>query len=269
MNTGDKLIALQNSNRVIELLAAQRQLHSDAKAVYIAHGVISIVVPVIAALFPNASALVSVLAVVAPVALGRILVDRADAKQAEAASVQQVIDAILFGIEFPHVDYDRGLAARRSKSHIRRYGTGKLKNWYPDRIRGLASGEAEYECQGVNVIWTRNLSILSFLFDLTIVAIAAIAAVFGIQRSGGGSLAYVLLTPIIEWFVETMLDRYKLYRLVDRIKSSRDDLGNIDMECIDRVQELIYVYRCQRSVPDFIYAFSKNSEQGKADSSLI
>ena len=268
MKTGHEIIAMQNSCGIIELLAAQRQMHSDAKVGYIAYGIASIGIPVIAALLPNAPAYALVLSVVVPVILGRLISDWADSRQVEAASVQQFIDATLFGIEFPHDDYEKSLAARRSKSHIQRHGSEGLKDWYPDRIRGLPAGEAEYECQGINIGWTRDLAIVTLLLDCAIGVALIMVAVRCIQLSGVDSLKFVLLTPAIEWLAETMFDRYKLLCAASRIKNSREDLGNSSEESVTEVQKLIYACRCLRPVPDFLYALTKDSEQEKADSRL-
>lgn len=268
MNDGDRLIALQNEVKIIELLAAQRQLYSDAKVAYIVHGALSIGIPAVATVFPCLSAIVQVVSVVMPIVLGRFLVNWASSRQVEAASVLQDIDGFLFGMEFPHTGFDRGLAARRSISHIEKRGREGLVGWYPDRIRGLAAGKAEFVCQGINIAWTRNLSIVALLLDLTIVIFAIVVSALGIQRSGSDSLAYLLLVPIVDWFVETLLDRRNLYCLTTRIENSRKDLGNDTAEAITKVQELIFVYRCSRPVPNFLYGLTWSFEQRKADSYL-
>lgn len=268
MNSGKTILEHQNSRLIVRLLAAQRQLHSDAKAGYIAYGLIAIVLPSAVALLPNVHPLAQALLVALPVALGRLIVDWAETRQVEAASVQQVVDSKLFGMTFPHTDHDESLAARRSSFFIARKGTADLIDWYPSRIRGLPGGRAEYECQKVNVRWSKDVAVLTFLFDFLIVITAVGLTAFFIQRTGRDSLALVLLTPTIEWLAETTCDRVKLCRAVGRIKDSMEDLGSGDEECITRTQKCIYAYRCLRPVPDFIYALTRGAEQEKADSSL-
>ena len=268
MNSGNTILERQNSKLIIRLLAAQRQLHSDAKVGYIVYGAIAIILPPVVAFLPNVHPFVQALLVALPVALGHLIVDWAESRQVEAASVQQVIDSKLFGMTFPNTDHDESLAARRSRSHIARKGTSDFENWYTSRIRDLPEGQAEYECQKVNIRWSRNVAVLTFLLDFMVAILAVGLSAFIIQKAGRDSLALVLLTPTIEWLAETACDRVKLCRAAGRIKDSMEDLGGYDEEHITRTQKHIYAYRCLRPVPDFVYVLTRGAEQEKADFSL-
>lgn len=265
MNSGDVILENQRSRRILKLLAAQRQLHSDSKRFYCCHMFAAIAFPLAGALCPNASALFQVLCVALPIVLGRLFVHWADRLQVQGARVQQYIDAQLFGIDFPCTRYDRGLAARESSSHVRRHGYGDFQGWYPERIGSLPAGPAEYECQEVNVSWTADLAIYVLIAD-SVLALAASAFAFeAIQKGGSGSFAFVLVTPIIEWALETALDRLRLYAHVAELKSYMKEIDEHDEKATKKAQELIYDYRCLRPLPDWVYWLTKTSEQAKAE----
>ncbi len=146
MNSGDEILEHQNDGHVIALLAAQRQLYSDAKKWHLANGFAVIGIPVAVSLLPKTSAFVQVGSIAVAGILSRVFVGRAEARQAEGTRVQQLVDSILFDVRLPNTDHDEELAARRARDYIRRSGTQDLKDWFPDCIRGLEPGRAEYEC---------------------------------------------------------------------------------------------------------------------------
>lgn len=267
MNDGAKIAELQNTDRAINLLAAQRQLHSDAKALYWVYGIAATVPPVLACVVPNLSAIPMIACVILPVVSGRILTSLAEKRQREAASIQQEIDSCLYGIAFPNTEHDERLAARRGRRYLMKEGASELLDWYRN-IDGLPTGRAEYECQKTNICWTMDIATVTLLIDLGVAAIATTIATLGIKESGANAIAYVLLTPIIVWIVECVIDRWCLRHATKRIKDSMEDLWEDDERHVKKAQDRIFEYRCRRPVPDFVYGLTKDAEQQRVEARL-
>ena len=267
MNDGAEILRLQTTKRAISLLAAQRQLYADAKLLYLAYGAAVAIPPALVSVTSSASVVPLMLSVILPVVFGRVLTSLAEKRQCEAASVQQELDSYLYGLSLPNTDHDESLAALCCQRYKKK-GVSDLSGWHPERIRGLQSGEAESECQKVSIRWTKDLAAMALLIDVLVAAAIMFVVVRGIMRSGASSIAYVLLTPVVEWVVECALDRCRLYTVAKGIKLSVENLGSDEEGQIRRIQNLIYECRCLRPVPDFLYRLTKDCEQWKADHTL-
>ncbi|MEV6963888.1 S-4TM family putative pore-forming effector [Hamadaea sp. NPDC051192] len=135
--TNPPIGAAQNSDRALRMLAAQRRLYSDAKAMHgtriitVAAGAI---VAVIAALaLPQWRTPIGITTGVALMLISFLGSAREKRKVKEAASIQEEFDVMLFGLSWNDIHADRPTPTLIAEAD-RRYGGGRdgLRDWYPD-----------------------------------------------------------------------------------------------------------------------------------------
>ncbi len=194
----------QNTQRALELLAAQRQLYSDAKKLQTIS--IVIVVPVVivwsilVAIFPKL-AVYAALWGTAALLLELLIFSRLQkSTQEKAAKVQQIFDCEV--LQFNWENLNCGIrvepelivdASNRYKQKNSNYSS--LQDWYPIIVEQLPLHQARIICQRSNVWWDAKLR-RRYSKWIVIILIALTVAVFLIGLVGGLNLEKFLLAVL-------------------------------------------------------------------------
>ena len=202
----------QNTQRKLDLLAAQRQLYSDAKNLQLISVIIGFPVVIAwsisVAVLPTLAVYAGLWGIVAAF-LDLLVFSRLQkSTQEKAANIQQIFDCEV--LQFNWVNLNCGTrvepesiidASNRFNRRNRNYSI--LKNWYPVSVGQLPIYQARIICQRANVWWDAKLRrryskwIVIILIILTIV-------VFLIGLVGGLTLEKFLLAvlaPLVPAFV--------------------------------------------------------------------
>jgi accessory gene regulator protein AgrB len=276
----------QNTQRNLDLLAAQSQLYDDAKKIQLVSVVIG--VPMVIA-WSVAVAVLSQLAVYAGLwgivatVLELLVFSRLQkSTQEKAANTQQIFDCEV--LQFNWEDLNCGIrvepesiidASNRFISKTKDYSS--LKDWYPISIEKLPLYQARIICQRTNTWWDSKLRrryskwIIIILITLTIV-------VFLIGLVGGLTLEKFLLAvlaPLLPAFVLGLRQYTEHNEAADRLDRLRENseillqrtiskkLSQKDVELESyRLQTQIYDNR-RRSPLVFhrLYSLSKKSHE--------
>lgn len=202
----------QNTQRALDLLAAQRQLYSDAKMLQLVSIIIGVPVVIIwsilVAIFPKLAVYAGLWGIVA-VLLELLVFSRLQkSTQEKAAKVQQIFDCEVLQFNWgslncgirvePELIIDASSRYRHKNSNY-----SSLQNWYPIIVEQLPIHQARIICQRCNVWWDAKLRrryskwVVIILFTLTV-------SVFLIGLIGGLNLEKFLLAvlaPLMPAFV--------------------------------------------------------------------
>lgn len=278
----------QNSQRKLELLAAQRQLYSDAKNLQMISVIMSVPVviawSILVALFPPLAVYAAFWGIVATL-LELLIFSRLQKNaQEKAAKIQQIFDCEV--LQFNWASLNCGVRIEpetiidASKRYKRKKGNfTELQNWYPVSVDQLPIYQARVICQRSNVWWDAQLRrryskwIVFILFALTVI-------VFVIGLIGGLTLEKFLLAvlaPLTPAFVFGLRQYTEHNEAAVRLDRLRENAEALVQEIINRrytpqdfekesysLQTQIYDNR-RRSplIQDWLYSQLRNEDEEK------
>ena len=156
----------QNTQRSLNLLAAQRQLYSDAKGLQMVSLIMSVPVviawSILVALFPPLCVYAALWGITATLIELLFFSRLQKSTQEKAAKIQQIFDcevlqfnwaSLSCGVRIePEAIVDASNRYKRKKRNLK-----KLQNWYPTSVDKLPIHQARIICQRSNVWWDAQL----------------------------------------------------------------------------------------------------------------
>lgn len=271
----------QNEEKSIAMLAAQRQLYSDAKNYAYASIFLSLVIPFCISILLNflnnkqglqiASYAASIVSMVASL----IMSSKVKHKKEMAAYIQQKFDVYVYQMPWDkhlfgknkNVDCEIVKYSEKITSNIEE--KKRLLNWYTKPATQKPIHEGIISCQRENYLWDYELRRRTRNFGIGIVAILIIL-VFAIGILNEESVTTLLwrlafVVPMVQWSLEMVKslneDMQRLEKLAEKINSSEDK----DMEELQEIQRDLYEHRkdCY-TIPDIIYNWFKKIDEKQA-----
>ena len=224
----------QNTQRKLELLAAQRQLYADAKNLQLVSVIIGVPVVIAwsisVAVLPTLAVYAGLWGIIATFLELLVFSRLQKSTQEKAANIQQIFDCEV--LQFNWVNLNCGIrvepesiidSSNRFNRRNRNYST--LQNWYPISVGQLPIYQARIICQRANIWWDAKLRrryskwIIVILITLTIV-------VFLIGLVGGLTLEKFLLAvlaPLVPAFVLGLRQYTEHNEAADRLDRLREN----------------------------------------------
>jgi SMODS-associating 4TM effector domain len=278
----------QNTQQSLELLAAQRQLYSDAKSLQMVSVIMSVPVvivwSVLVALFPPFAVYAALWGITATF-LELLFFSRLQkSTQEKAAKIQQIFDCEVLQFNWaslncgvriePETIVDASNRYKRQKRNLT-----KLQNWYPVSVSKLPIYQARIICQRSNVWWDAQLRrryskwIVFVLFILTIIVLL-------IGLIGGLTLEKFLLAvlaPLTPAFVfglrqytehndaAVRLDRLRenAEALVQEIINGRYTPQDLERESYSLQTQIFDNRRRSPLILDWLYSRLRNEDEEK------
>lgn len=270
MNSGAKIIELQELDRNKRLLAAQREMYSTAKRYDAANRLVSLVLPVVVTLVQvmvEVPFWITTVVAALMLGLGLFLEQRTSLLVTAGAKAQQLFDEEVYGIRFENVSRDKQSIDKYANRYLKHEGDlSEFGKWYTVPIRELKPGEAILECQRQNSAWTYNLG-RRFMICSCIASVLLIAAVVVMIVFSGTSLAALtFLFCIFEWPATMLVRGAKMLKTTHSLPSAmeRHKLSH-DVESLKWNQENIFEYRSSSlPVPDWFYRRFKDRDNEKS-----
>ncbi|MGB2925320.1 MAG: S-4TM family putative pore-forming effector [Limnothrix sp.] len=278
----------QNTQRNLELLAAQRQLYSDAKNLQMISVIMSVPVVIVwsilVARFPLLDVYAALWGIVATFLELLVFSRLQKSTQEKAAKIQQKFDCEVLQFSWASLNCGVRVEPETIIDAFNRYKNknpnfSKLQNWYPVNVGQLPIHQARIICQRSNVWWDAQLRrryskwIIMILVSLTIIVLV-------IGLIGGLTLEKFLLAvlvPLIPAFVfglRQYIEHNEAATRLDRLREKAEDLvreiinGRYTLQDIEResysLQTQIYDNR-RRSplILDWLYSRLKNANEEK------
>lgn len=232
----------QNTLESLDLLAAQRQLYSEAKRLHMISVIICvplvIVWSILVALVPSLSAYAALWGIVVT-ALELLCLSRLQRMmQTKAARIQQLFDCKV--LQFQWMNLNCGIrvepetiigAASRYKKNSSCF---KLRDWYPVSIKVLPIHQARVICQRSNVWWDAQLRRRYARWIILVLAVLTLAVLL-IGLVGGLTLEKLILAiliPLLPAFVFGIRQYIEHQEAADRLDRLREDSESLVQEVI-------------------------------------
>lgn len=156
----NNIAAVQNTDKEIQRLAAQRQLYSTAKKLFIFQLILSIPVAILttffAIAFPTMKGWVAVWGIVVSIICKAWLTPWQKELQANAAKIQEVFDCDVLQIHWNEIKVGRVPEPELVKKYSDKYQAEKmptLRDWYPIKVSDLPLHVGKVICQRSNCWW--------------------------------------------------------------------------------------------------------------------
>ena len=260
MNSGRKILELQATDRFLQMLKAQSQIHSDAKRIRAIVTSFCLGLPLVITLIqitgsfyisPAACALSEFIIF----GLGLILLSRAKNKTRTAASIQQRFDLELYGLG----SYDCADLADSIAEASRRYDKSNpysedLENWYCSVRPSFEPMKAVRCCQRENIRWSNSLGSV-WLLVLTVLSVACLAALIALTIVLGLDYANLFFgVTIVERIITQLCEGLFWLATIRGLESATGIIAANDEASIRRIQNDIFEYRRSSfSVPDWFF----------------
>lgn len=268
----------QNEQNSILLLAAQRQLYNEAKAVKRLVFVFAVIVPLVLAIikiFIKTNSILNTGSYISSIVssfIGISFENHIKDKKENAAIIQQKFDTYvyqmpwnrrLFGVEH---NSDIVVGEKSQKLFSNPEEKDKLYNWYPITIDELPLEEAILFCQKENTHWDawlrKKYKNICIFFILAMICFMVGIGI--IQNESTQQLIYrmAFITPLLYWLYETIktlnsdIRRLnKLYsEITENVPKTMDDLQDIQKNIMDHRKSC-------RFIPNIVYAIFKNRNE--------
>ncbi len=228
----------QNTQRSLDLLAAQRQLYSDEKGLQMVSVIMSvpivIVWSILVALFPPLAVYAALWGITATL-LELLFFSRLQkATQEKAAKIQQIFDCEVLQFNWaslncgvriePETIVDASNRYKRKKRNLT-----KLENWYPTNVDQLPIYQARIICQRSNVWWDAQLRrryskwIVFVLFVLTVIVLL-IGLIGGLTLEKFLLAVLVPLTPAFVFGLRQYTEHNEAAVRLDRLRENTEAL---------------------------------------------
>ncbi len=280
----NKIAENQNTNLVIDRLAAQRELYSRAKLIFNTRVffalMLALIGPLVISTFNDTEPYVAFISIV------YILIDIFSLERKEnecresAAKIQELIDTELFSLDWNSIVVgnkpDTELIYKNSKAFKKKNTTSTLIDWYPKNISPLDIIPAILICQRSSIWWDVNLRkvYVSILYSLLLFfsAFALILAVVqNLEIKGILSIALPLL-PIYRIFINQIMAQRLTIERTNELKIHTESLidqiteGNFEENSlitgIRKIQDELYRHRKSCfSLPDWLYKTLRESQE--------
>lgn len=271
----------QNEEKSLMMLAAQRQIYSDAKAYEISSVMLSVIVPFLLSfvlLFISEDSPVGIASYIAAIISATVsfLVDGVIRKKKElAASIQQKFDIYVYSMPWDlrlfgkEKSYNNEIAEYSKKIMNDSKNKAELRDWYTHVADAKSLSDGILVCQRENVWWDVGLRKRFKIASLVVIVLLCVFVfAMGIWQNESVTRLlwrFAFVAPMIEWLLDT----------IKRIDEDIDDLKELDncvadthsrtMDELQDIQRLLYEHRKKCfSIPNAFYNFFKDNDEDKA-----
>jgi hypothetical protein len=277
----------QNLQRRLELLAAQRQLYSDAKNLQIISVIISVPVviawSILVALFPTLAVYAALWGIIATFLELLVFSRLQKSTQEKAAKIQQIFDCEV--LQFNWASLNCGVRVERetiidASNRYKRKNLNfiqQLQDWYPISVGQLPIHQARIICQRSNVWWDAQLRrcyskwIIIILLSLTVI-VSLIGLIGGLTFE---KFLLAILVPLIPAFVfglrqytehneaATRLDRLRENAevLFEQVISRRYTTQDLERESYSLQTQIYDNRRRSPLILDWLYSRLRNKDE--------
>ena len=275
----------QNEENSIVMLAAQRQLYSEAKNTETIVAFFSLFLPFLCAciqiVVKDNTVLNTVVYIIPIISMViSIFLEKYIEKEKEtAAFIQQQVDTYVY-----QMPWDKRLfgdnkninstIAEKSNKYLRKEGNeDKLHNWYTPKVDTFPIKKGILECQKENFSWDIGLRKRYRAISIAFIIMLSVI-IFGIgivQDEKPSVLVYrmAFVFPLIQWLSEIVKSLSADIRRLEKVNDLMSISEEKTIEDLQDIQKDIFEHRKScRSIPNFFYRIYKKRDENNASRTI-
>lgn len=214
----------QNTQKELGRLAAQRELYSSAKRFYLTQTIVSVLIPVMAAVAGIYVASMS--PVIALYGLSVFVIDlvllepQVQSRKEKAAKIQELFDCSVFELSKSPLkvvdDISVEEVLRSSEAHAKiRSNIEKIKDWYPKVVAEVDLPIARIICQRSSCWWDKELRNRYRQILLAITVLIPLAILIGCCIKQLPTIQFVLIISALVPFLQFTIKQWNDNRAMD------------------------------------------------------
>ncbi|MBT0313015.1 hypothetical protein ISO85_06720 [Morganella morganii subsp. morganii] len=286
----------QNEPHMLKLLAGQRQIYSDVKAILMKVFFAGVVVPSILSLIffvmsfypghtgPWIKTLLTIYGVVFFI-VNHFIMEHVSNCKKKAARIQEEYDTSLFNMEWNDIVTSKKIPISESleyaQKHLATEGDHRLRNWYLNAPMSVSAPLMVMLCQSKNMGWDAGLKKKTSTFLSVILALNIIMLAITFIFTNPTYLQFVafvaILLPIYQFYYRYVSDNKKSVARADELRILVENaLRQVakerayDKKALDKqsrlVQDQIFNYRATGNpVPDFMHKSNRAKDEERYD----
>lgn len=286
MNDMNKIIELENKEQNINLQAAQRQLYTDAKSVFLLQTVLITIVPLLLSIINIFNTITEILSIYGLLFsfLDILLIERMiNNRKQDAASIQELFDLNVLNIKRNLIINlpDPEIIERYSKKYKKKNIEYKkyLKNWYPDPISQVNEKVGALICQRSNCTYDLNLrknynTIMSFIIFLFLFLIVILSLVNELTLINFILTGLIPIFPMLIFLIRQSQQNKKVIKNLENTKKYINEeitvTNNSEIDfTIRNFQNFIFENRVSNPlVFDFFYWLKRKNAESELEYSI-
>lgn len=271
----------QNEEHSIEMLAAQRQLYSNAKRYDWLSTALSVWIPfgmaIILVFIPEDSlaGIVSYIVSITSAVISFIVDGIINNKKELAAAIQQKFDTYIYNMPWDtrifgkNRNLNNEIAVYSSKILSDEEEKKSLYDWYTPLVDEKELKEGILSCQRENVWWDVGLRKRFKMGSIMAIIILCIAVfIMGICKNEITVKLlwrFAFVAPMLEWLFSTIKQLNKDINELQELDEIINDDESKSMEDLQDIQKLIFIHRKDCfAIPNFFYKHFKDNDEDKA-----
>ena len=271
----------QNEEHSIEMLAAQRQLYSNAKRYDWLSTVLSVWIPfgmaIILVFIPEDSLarIVSYIVSITSAVISFIVDGIINNKKELAAAIQQKFDTYIYNMPWDtrifgkNRNLNNEIAVYSSKILSDEEEKKSLYDWYTPLVDEKELKEGILSCQRENVWWDVGLRKRFKMGSIMAIIILCIAVfIMGICKNESTVKLlsrFAFVAPMLEWLFSTIKQLNKDINELQELDEIINDDESKSIEDLQDIQKLIFIHRKDCfAIPNFFYKHFKDNDEDKA-----
>lgn len=271
----------QNEEHSIEMLAAQRQLYSNAKRYDWLSTALSVWIPfgmaIILVFIPEDSlaGIVSYIVSITSAVISFIVDGIINNKKELAAAIQQKFDTYIYNMPWDtrifgkNKNLNNEIAVYSSKILSDEEEKKSLYDWYTPLVDEKELKEGILSCQRENVWWDVGLRKRFKMGSIMAIIILCMAVfIMGICKNESTVKLlsrFAFVAPMLEWLFSTIKQLNKDINELQELDEIINDDESKSIEDLQDIQKLIFIHRKDCfAIPNFFYKHFKDNDEDKA-----
>lgn len=281
----NQISTIQNNQKQLELLSAQREIYTVAKNWYLGQLLGNLLVPIILtaiSLFVPNFAIYTAFYGLCFFVLDTLFIEPIiTKKKSKAAKIQELFDCeVLELLKSPFKNAD-DIQVEEILEHYNKHekvatNIQKIKDWYPKELNQLPIAIARLVCQRTNLWWDSEMRLaycnyLKLISVLIIIAVIAVGILVSLKLE---QIVLILggLLPLFRFTIKQYLDNKdstdKIVKILSFFSKTWEKVKNNEIEDKEledasrRIQDEIYDSRTKSPlIPDFFYKLHRNKKE--------
>lgn len=260
---------LQNEQKQLERLAAQRELYSAAKNIHIFQIVITVIIPIILAIVAikktNIAPYAAALGLLASLLDVLMIEQMIKAKRQKAAKIQELFDCEVLNLDASPLKIIDDIAVEEVLLHYQAHtkissNIEKIRDWYPKNMTNLPIHVARIVCQRENCWWDSKLrerytQILKTTV-LTVVILLICFAQYNNLKFADMVLLGSALLPFFQFSIKQANEHKEAAKRLDELVKYSKDLWSA---ALDRTKSEDIITEGSRRLQDEIFEHRSKS----------
>ena len=276
----------QNEEKCVAMLAAQRQLYSEAGNLDLLNTMLLVVLPILISILQRVGEPLSWLTFILyglsilTIIITSLITKSIKEKKALAASIQLAFDVYVYSMPWDkklfgtQKDLSADVADKSRKILADASKKVGLKNWYISDVESMTLEDGIFACQKENYHWDVGLrKRYKQLAIIVVTVVSVLIFIIGIINNESIQIFiswFIFVLPVIKWLCSIVMGINDDLERLDKLDGEFSSTGYKSMDDLQLIQKSITEHRkLAVKIPDLIYLIFKDNDEDLAHKTIL